>query len=355
MRGFPAATAIDALRGLALSLAVFWTAGAGFTDPAVAQTSAENGAVVLMYHRVGDSRYPSTNVTIPQFEAHLAELQKDRYHVMPLPEIVAAIDQGRPLPARTVAITFDDAYRSILEHAWPRLEARGLAFTLFVATDPVDRGVSGYLTWDELRMLERHELVTIGSQTATHPHLPLISKTRVETEFAASQARFRAELGTAPTLIAYPYGEYDSQVKALARQAGFTAGFGQHSGVVARASDLFALPRFAFNEDFADMERFALAVNALPLPVTEVVPESPVLSDERNPPHYGFTVDPGIGPPASINCYASGFGKVRTETLGQRVEVRIGQPLPSGRTRVNCTLHAGEGRWRWLGRQFLVP
>jgi peptidoglycan/xylan/chitin deacetylase (PgdA/CDA1 family) len=322
---------------------------------AAAAPSVDNGAVVIMYHRVGDSRFPDTNVTVAQFEAHLDELEKSKYHVAPLPEIVAAIVEGRPLPARTVAITFDDAYRSIADNAWPRLRARGFPFTLFVATGPVDRGLADYLSWAELRELNASDLVTVGSQSATHPHLPLLSRTGIEEELAASQTRFRAELGERPALIAYPYGEYDTRVKQAARKAGFVAGFGQHSGAVGRGGDRFALPRFAFNEAFADIERFRLAVNALPLPVSDLTPEDPVIDERSNPPNYGFTVDDSIGAPGGINCYASGFGKVRTETLGQRVEVRVDAPLPPGHTRINCTMPADDGRWRWLGRQFLVP
>jgi hypothetical protein len=41
--------------------------------------------------------------------------------------------------------------------------------------------------------------------------------------------------------------------------------------------------------------------------------------------------------------------------LGPRAEVRFPGPLPSGRARVNCTMPGPDGRWRWFGKQFLVP
>jgi hypothetical protein len=44
------------------------------------------------------------------------------------------------------------------------------------------------------------------------------------------------------------------------------------------------------------------------------------------------------------------------ERLGDnRIEVRFMKPLPKSRTRLNCTLPAGEGRWYWFGYQFYVP
>src|SRR3546814_10430794 len=90
-----------------------------------------------MYHRFGEHKAAATNITLQQFAAHIAELTSGRYSVLPLPEIVAALREGRPLPDRTVAITIDDAYLSVYREAWPMLKAAGLPFTLFAATDPL--------------------------------------------------------------------------------------------------------------------------------------------------------------------------------------------------------------------------
>ncbi|MBT3306791.1 MAG: polysaccharide deacetylase family protein, partial [Alphaproteobacteria bacterium] len=110
----------------------------------MAQASAEGtNAVVIMYHRFGESRYPTTNVTIKQLEAHIEELKTGDYTVLPLPDIIKAMQGGQPLPARTIAISIDDAYLSVFTEAWPRLKAAGFPFTVFVATDPVDQNTSG--------------------------------------------------------------------------------------------------------------------------------------------------------------------------------------------------------------------
>src|SRR3546814_19731197 len=72
-----------------------------------------SGAVLLMYHRFGEDDLPSTSIRLSQFEAHLAELTSGRYRVMALPEIVARLRAGQPLPQRAVAITIDDAALSV--------------------------------------------------------------------------------------------------------------------------------------------------------------------------------------------------------------------------------------------------
>ena len=347
MRVCPVGTALRRAAGSALLALCSLYAGAAFT--------AES-AVVVMYHRFGESAHPSTNVTLEQFDAHLAELAGGGYVVKPVPEILAAIRAGRTLPENTLGISIDDAFLSAYREAWPRLRRAGLPFTLFVATDPLDRGAPGYMSWDQLRELAQAG-VTIGSQTASHPHMPLLSAERNAAELEKSNARFKAELGAAPQLIAYPYGEYSLAVGAVARAAGFAAGFGQHSGVIHTGSEVYNLPRFAFNESFGDVARFRLAGRALPLHESDVTPADCFLSGGSNPPLFGFTVN-GIAPArlSRLACYVSGQGKARIERLGERrIEVRMAAAFGPGRTRVNCTLPEADGRWRWFGRQFVVP
>jgi peptidoglycan/xylan/chitin deacetylase (PgdA/CDA1 family) len=333
-----------------------WIFFAFFAALAPAGSFAADSAVIVMYHRFGESRYPSTNTTVGQFVAHLQELKDGNYVVKPVPEILAAIRSGTELPDKTVGITIDDAFLSVYKIGWPMLRKAGLPFTLFVATDPLDRKTSGYMSWDQLRELHKAG-VTISSQTATHLHMPNATDKQNRVNLEASNARFKAELGFIPKIIAYPYGEYSLAVGEVSRAAGFEVGFGQHSGVIYKGSDFLYLPRFTFNEAFGDIKRFRLAVRALPFKVSDLTPEDPYLKNKQNPPPFGFTVDGGAAKRLSrIACYASRQGKVNVERLGEhRIEVRAPKAFPPGRTRINCTLLEKNGRWRWLGMQYLVP
>jgi peptidoglycan/xylan/chitin deacetylase (PgdA/CDA1 family) len=216
---------------------------AGFPFP-VSANDWENGAVILMYHRFGEDGIPTTNIRMAQFESHIKELTSGRYHVLPLRRIIETIQNGRPLPDRTVAITIDDAYRSVYMRAWPRLEEAGLPFTLFATTDPLDQKLPGYMTWDQLRRISDAG-VDIGNHTASHPHMPDLDLKRAKEEIRGSQQRFQEELGMAPDLFSYPYEEADFQLMDLVRKEGFKAAFGQNSGVVYHGmQSLYYLPRF---------------------------------------------------------------------------------------------------------------
>jgi peptidoglycan/xylan/chitin deacetylase (PgdA/CDA1 family) len=317
----------------------------------IATARAADHATILMYHRFGEDKYPTTNVRIEQFEEHLEILASGEYSVWPLQDIISNLQAGKPVPDRTVAITIDDAYLSVYEVAMPRLKARGFHATLFVATRPVDRDLRNYMDWDQLREWQAAGF-DIGSQTQTHPHMHRQSIEVNREELKVSNDRFLAELGIRPTLFAYPYGEYNLGVIDLVKAAGFEAAFGQNSGVAHGYDGFFELPRFAMNEQYGNRERLELAINGLPLKVGEIVPADVVLSE--NPPLYGFTLASDMDQERQLRCFNSKYGKLDVAIIGRRAEIRMPGPLVGKRARVNCTMPGPEGRWHWFGRQFLT-
>ena len=315
------------------------------------ETKMVNHASVIMYHRFNESRYPSTNTTLEQLDEHIAYLQEGGFNVMSLPDIIYRFQSGQLVPDKTVAITIDDAYLSVFEHGWPRFEKAGFPFTLFIATDPIDRNLRGYMSWDQIRELQANG-ITIGSQTKSHPHMHRISIEEVTEELAYSNNRFLEELGLRPELFAYPYGEYSLAVVEEVKKAGFIAAFGQNSGIMHSDDLTFELPRFAFNETYGDLKRLKLAANGLPLVVTDITPQDMVI--KNNPPYYGFTLSPEMEPKKQLRCFSSKYGKLEVSLIGPRAEVRLPGPLDGPRFRINCTMPGDNGRWRWFGRQFLT-
>lgn len=314
---------------------------------------AADSAVVFMYHRFDDARFPTANTRADQLDAHIAELKNGGYTVWPLPRIVAALKSGQSLPEKTVGLSIDDAWITVYRNAWPKLKAAGLPFTLFVVSDETDRGGGEYMSWEQIREMAQSGLVTIGSQGAGHPHMPALAPAGIADDLARAALRFQAELGAVPKLFAWPFGEMSRQSEQVLRAAGYEAAFGQHSGPAWFGSDPYFLPRFALNETYGEIERFRLAARTIALPAIDVTPADPKL-DANNPPLFGFTLAHDVPGMELLACYASHEGKVVTEQLGPRVEVRMQRPFPSGRGRLNCTIPTLDGRWRWFGWQFYV-
>jgi peptidoglycan/xylan/chitin deacetylase (PgdA/CDA1 family) len=91
---------------------VFW---------ALRRLRPSRNVAILRYHAVcGPEGYgyadPHLCVSPAGFERHVAYLT-DNYEVLPLPEIVSRLRNNRPLPANTVALTFDDGYADNLPAA----------------------------------------------------------------------------------------------------------------------------------------------------------------------------------------------------------------------------------------------
>ena len=315
-------------------------------------TVAASSASIIMYHRFGEAEFPSTNTSIEQLDAHIAELTSNHYTVLPLEKIVVKLKSGQALPNRTVGISIDDGYKSIYTIAWPRLKAANLPFTVFLATGHIDRRSSNHLNWDQIREMQKAG-VEFGHHTVSHPHITNINPQRLNHEINHANQRFEKELGIRPKLFAYPYGEASLSIISTIKKNGFLAAFGQHSGVIGSTGDMFYLPRFSMNEAYGSLGRLRLAVNALPLKVRDITPLDHLVGN-KNPPSIGFTVTESISNLDKLSCFLSHAGQSKIIKLGPRIEVRTDKRFEKGRTRLNCTMPTENNRWRWYGRQFLV-
>jgi len=318
-------------------------------------------AVALMYHHVGDGEYPSTNVTVEQFRRHLDYLANHGYHVLPLARIVNAIRGGQPLPDHAVAITFDDAYASVFETAYPLLRRRGWPFTVFVSTHVVGGG--NFMTWAQMRQMAAHG-ATFANHSDTHDHLirrrPGESaeawRKRVSGDIQKAQTLLERHLGDsvadAPKMLAYPFGEYNAALADWAAGAGYVA-FGQESGALGPHTDWRAAPRYPINEHYAAMDSFTTKVESLPLHVTQEEPFDPVVQSE-NPPALEVTLASRPAHWKQLSCYLGGRRIPVAWVSRRRFRVQPGQPLSVGRSRYNCTVPA-DGRYRWYSHPWIVP
>jgi len=100
---------------------------------------------------------------------------------------------------------------------------------------------------DQLRELHSSPLFTIGAHTATHPALASHPVALQQAEVAAGRQALHQALGQQPMVLAYPYGNYNSETIEMAAQLGFTAAFTTDAQLVTTASLLHKLGRFQVN------------------------------------------------------------------------------------------------------------
>ncbi|MFD9597258.1 polysaccharide deacetylase family protein [Kitasatospora sp. NPDC059973] len=226
---------------------------------------------VLAYHGVTDPR---------SFGAQL-----DRLRRLATPVSLAAVQQAvaerRPLPARSVLVTFDDADRSVLTHALPALNDRGIPAAAFVISELI--GTEKPFWWHEADFLARHggrarsldcghpsqvlrrlkampdpdrrrslqELrvsadrrpprqeqltpadlialraggVAIGNHTQGHPCLGRCDDVTVRAEITGAHEALTRWLGEPPTAFAYPDGGHDPRAETVLQELGYRLGF----------------------------------------------------------------------------------------------------------------------------------
>ncbi len=326
-------------------------------------------AVVLMYHHFGVTKYPSTNVTLVQFDAHLEHLSEAGYQVWPLSKVVDYVVAKRPFPARIVAITIDDAYLSVFTEAYPRLKKRAWPFTVFVASDGIDRRFSAYMSWQQMREMQAHG-ASFENHSASHDYLirRLPEETeaqwraRIRVDIGRAQQRISAELGVAPTLFAYPYGEYSTALATLVKELGLAA-FGQQSGPVGLGADTRAMPRFPMAERFAAIADFKQKVQSLAFPLLDVQPWEPRLNEqmrrENTAPRMMIRLGVSGAQLDQLSCYVSAQGRVAVQwqdRAARQFILRAPQALPRGRSRYNCTAPSAQpGRYYWFSHLWITP
>lgn len=330
----------------------------------LAVPAAAGSAKILLYHHVDTTTPSSTSVTPERFAAHLDLIESTGYQVVPLTRIVAALLAGDPLDARWVAITFDDAYASLLTEAAPRLSARGWPFTVFVATADVDSGHRPYLDWDELLALRRQGAL-IANHSRDHEHMvrrpagesEAAWRMRLTAEVMAAQRRLEATLGETPRLFAYPYGEFDSAATEVLGALDFVA-FGQQSGPVGSTTNLLAIPRFPLATGFDSLESLAEKLATEQLPLAGPTVPATVLDASSGPPTLTLSLATADVHRGNLTCFANGVPTVQMRWQDDRVvEIRPDKPLNAGRSRITCTApYPGRsGTYYWYTHLYMKP
>ena len=322
------------------------------TNTSVAN-NIKNSAVVFMYHKFDTFKYPSTNITLEQFEKHLKEFSLTKYNILPINFIIDTIINDGQLPNNTIGISVDDADKSFFFTAWPKFKEKGFPVTLFINTSTISDNSKNYLSWDQVRQLKR-EGVTIGAHSHFHKHMPEMSIDEIKQEIETANKIFLKEIGETPDLFAYPYGEGDTRIIDILKTYKYKVAFGQHSGVINETSNLYYLPRFSLNEKYGNISRVKFAANTKGLGVYDFIPTNPHIF--KNPPFIGFSLlDQSLI--ESLGCFVfDNNGQVENEIykFNERIEIRLKRKLSKGRSRLNCTAKDQSNNWRWFGHQFYL-
>ena len=186
---------------------------------------------ILVYHKV-DTRFEwgITRVKPAQFRRQMIWLAEHDYHTITLRQWLT---QDYNPDQKNIILTFDDAYLSVFENAFPILREFGFQATVFVITDFV-----GQLNlWDvnlgflKFRHMDWQQLQTlvqagweIGSHTRNHVFLPGCDVTEQRRQLMESREIIEQQLNCSCTTIGYPFGRVSPETLIAAQEAGYLAG-----------------------------------------------------------------------------------------------------------------------------------
>jgi len=236
-----------------------------FAAPAVAESPFDNYQVyhplhddltVIAYHDVRedikrDFAADAYAVSAENLAMHFSWLRDNGYTVVDINDVLAALDGGRPLPEKSVLLTFDDGLESIYHAVYPLLTLFDYPALISVVTSWIETEVEvqyenhklssrDFLTWEQMRTMLDSGLIEIGSHTHDmhqgihgNPQRNLQPAAvtrlytdryetrneylqRIEQDIATSARLIKQKTGRAPRVVVWPYGQYNSDVRNIA-------------------------------------------------------------------------------------------------------------------------------------------
>jgi peptidoglycan/xylan/chitin deacetylase (PgdA/CDA1 family) len=206
--------------------------------------------LVLEYHQITPVAHSDIDVSIENFKWELDWLQDHNYKTLTLRKFIRCIDEHKPLPDKSVLITFDDGYQGVYQYALPELRKRYMHATLFLTTSSIGKKDKNYprITVDQIHKMSRDYLVDLASHTVNHDELSKLSPDQCRYELQHSKAVLEDLTGKPCVALAYPYGDFNQQVLAATQTAGYQVAFAGYSDAIASHLKRYTIPRIYVGE-----------------------------------------------------------------------------------------------------------
>ncbi len=213
-------------------------------------------SIVLLYHRIGpvklSSQVAGQYVSSRVLGWGMDEMLGRKWQPVSLDDCISFGRENNAEGADRFAMTFDDGFLSVYEHAYPLLKERQITATVYIVVD----SLGGINDWDrragdvEERMMsakQARELADngfeIGSHTLTHPRLAQLEDEQLTREITDSKHKLEDLIGKEVTSLSYPYGNFDNRVLQAAVAAGYKNAVSTKLGTVIQGTSLFEIPR----------------------------------------------------------------------------------------------------------------
>lgn len=193
---------------------------------------------VRTLHRVTEKH--SKNPELRRYEVNpsvleslILEYRQKGYHFISIDDAVKLIQKHYRFPYfyhKNVVFTLDDGYADNYEYAYPIFKKYSVPFCIYVCKQyvtgekPAGDGENyKMLSIEQLKLISKDSLCTIGCHTLSHPHLAGLSYEAQKREIEESKKWLEEELGFSIQHFAYPYGDYNKDTISIVKQVEFAS------------------------------------------------------------------------------------------------------------------------------------
>lgn len=218
----------------------------------VSLTSDNIGIPVLYYHSVDENAANEVTITPEKLKEQLDYINDNNYVTITMTELYDHIENNKPIPEKSILITFDDGYMNNYTEAFPMLKELNMTATIFCVGNSLDG--SYYLSEEAIKEMSDYG-IDIESHTVNHVHLDTMSYDEQLLELKNSKNILEKITGKEVLSLAYPFGDYNDNTIKAAKDAGYKMGFTTKLGLSDRTDDIYKLDRIYISSSY-DMNTF---------------------------------------------------------------------------------------------------
>mgnify|MGYP001079625987 CR=1 FL=1 len=218
----------------------------------VSLTSDNIGIPVLYYHSVDENAANEVTITPEKLQEQLDYINDNNYVTITMTELYDHIENNKPIPEKSILITFDDGYMNNYTEAFPMLKELNMTATIFCVGNSLDG--SYYLSEEAIKEMSDYG-IDIESHTVNHVHLDTMSYDEQLLELKNSKNILEKITGKEVLSLAYPFGDYNDNTIKAAKDAGYKMGFTTKLGLSDRTDDIYKLDRIYISSSY-DMNTF---------------------------------------------------------------------------------------------------
>lgn len=215
----------------------------------------DSSVPVLMYHSIDYEKGNELRVPKEKFKEQMQYLKDNGYTTLTFDELYNFLINNKPIPEKSVVITFDDGYEDNYSNAYPILKEFGFNATIFVITNAIDNE-KAFLTSAQLNEMDQNG-IDIESHTLAHDELNKLPYDKQVETLRGAKEFIEKKLNKEVKYIGYPFGKWnDDTIKAL-KETGYTMAFTTVGGWSNKSQGIYTLRRvyISANHDINEFKR----------------------------------------------------------------------------------------------------